>query len=265
MLPDYHFHTEFSGDSTTPVRNQIERAILLHMDSLCVTDHHDYDVDSPIDFTLDPEIYFNTMCQLREEYKERIDLRIGIELGLQPHLKQYYDQLLKRYDFDYVIGSTHFINRKDAAYPEFFEGRREEDAYLQYFEATLDNVKLKDAYDAAGHIDYIVRYGPNKAAYYNYHAYRDIIDEILKTVIEMGKGIELNTAGYRKGIGQSNPSGDIIKRYRELGGEIITVGSDAHIPEDLGADFQTAKELLKQCGFSYYTEFRRRKPEFKSL
>ncbi len=209
------FHTEFSGDSTTPVRSQIERAIALHMDSLCVTDHHDYDVDSPIDFTLDPEIYFNTMCQLREEYKEQIDLRIGIELGLQPHLKQYYDQLLKRYDFDYVIGSTHFINRKDAAYPEFFEGRREEEAYLQYFEATLDNVKLKDAYDAAGHIDYIVRYGPNKAAYYNYHAYQDIIDEILKTVIEMGKGIELNTAGYRKGIGQSNPFG---RYYQTLPG-----------------------------------------------
>lgn len=265
MLPDYHFHSDFSGDSNTPIRSQIEQALLLGMKSLCVTDHHDYDVDSPIDFTLDLDLYFHTMSQLREEYKNRIDLRIGIELGLQPHLTRYYKELLNRYDFDYVIGSTHFINRKDAAYPDFFEGKREEEAYLQYFEATLDNVKIPDAYDTAGHMDYIVRYGPNKAAFYSYQSYQEIIDQILKTVIEMGKGIELNTAGFRKGIGQPNPSGDIIKRYRELGGEIITVGSDAHIPEDLGGDFQTGMELLRHCGFTYYTEFKKRKPEFKPL
>jgi len=265
MLPDYHFHSDFSGDSNTPMRSQIEQAIHLGMDSLCVTDHHDYDVDSSIDFTLDPDLYFRTMSELQEEYKGQIDLRIGIELGLQPHLTQYYSGLLKRYAFDYVIGSTHFVNRKDAAYPDFFEGRREEEAYLQYFKATLENVRMKDAYDTAGHMDYIVRYGPNKTTFYSYGAYQDIIDEILKTVIENGNGIELNTAGYRKGIGQPNPSKDIIKRYRQLGGEIITVGSDAHIPQDLGADFKTAKELLKHCGFSYYTEFRKRKPEFKPL
>lgn len=265
MLPDYHFHTNFSGDSETPMRAQLERAISLGMTSLCVTDHHDYDVDSVIDFTLQTDQYFEAMSALREEYKDRIDLRIGIELGLQTHLKEYYRELLSSYPFDFVIGSTHFINRKDPAYPEFFKGREEQKAYLQYFQATLDNVKNIDNYDVAGHIDYIVRYGPNKARYYSYEAYRDILDDILRAIIERGKGIECNTAGFRKGIGQPNPCAGILKRYKELGGEIITIGSDAHIPEDLGADFQTAGELLKQCGFSYYTEFRRRKPEFKPL
>ena len=247
------------------MRAQLEQAINLSMTSLCVTDHHDYDVDSVIDFTLPTDKYFNTMSALREEYKDRIDLRIGIELGLQPHLKKYYHELLSSHPFDFVIGSTHFINRKDPAYPEFFEGRGEQEAYLQYFQATLDNVKNLNTYDVAGHIDYIVRYGPNKAAYYSYEAYRDILDQILRAVIERGKGIECNTAGLRKGIGQPNPCDRILMRYRELGGEIITIGSDAHIPEDIGADFQAARELLKQCGFSYYTEFYRRKPEFKPL
>lgn len=265
MLPDYHFHTIFSGDSETPVREQLNQAISLGMKSLCVTDHHDYDVDSPIDFTLDLDRYFETMIRLKEEYKNKLELRIGIELGLQTHLEEYFKNLLSTYPLDFVIGSTHFINRKDAVYPEFFQGRTEEEAYLHYFQVTLDNVKNLSTFDVAGHLDYIVRYGPNKADFYNYDTYQDLFDEILKTMIEKGRGIECNTAGYRKGINQPNPGPEIIKRYRELGGEIITIGSDAHIPEDLGADFHRAKELLRSAGFTYYTEFKERRPEFKPL
>ena len=121
MLPDYHLHTDFSGDSTTPPRAQIERAIQLGMDSLCITDHHDYDVDSIIDFTLDLDPYMSSLARLQEEYRDRIDVRIGIELGLQVHLKDYFKELTRRYPFDFVIGSTHFIDRKDPAYPEFFK------------------------------------------------------------------------------------------------------------------------------------------------
>lgn len=265
MLPDYHFHTNFSGDSDTPVRAQIEQAIRLGMKNLCVTDHHDYDVDSDIDFTLDTNRYFETMSALREEFKGQIELCIGIELGLQPHLKEYFNELLSNHAFDFVIGSTHFIDRKDTSYPDFFEGRKEREAYLQYFQATLDNVKNLDTYDVAGHLDYIVRYGPNKDTFYSYEAYRDILDNILKTIIQHGKGIECNTAGLRKGLMQPNPCITIIRRYQELGGEIITIGSDAHIPEDLGSGFQTIRKLLQECGFSYYTEFHGRKPVFKPL
>lgn len=265
MLPDYHFHTEFSGDSHTPIREYIDQAVRLGMKSICVTDHHDYDVDSAIDFTLDADHYIESMASLKEEFKNRIELRIGIELGLQPHLKEYFEGLLNSHPFDFVIGSTHFINRKDPAYPVFFEGRDEEKAYHEYFQATLDNVKNLDTYDVAGHIDYIVRYGPNKNNFYSYEKYQDILDDILGTIIEHGKGIECNTAGLRKGLGQLHPCVPVLKRFRELGGEIITIGSDAHISEDLGADFQTARKLLLQCGFSYYTEFDHRNPEFIPL
>lgn len=265
MLPDYHFHTEFSGDSETPVRAQLEKAIALGMKSLCVTDHHDYDVDSPIDFTLNLDQYINAMLSLKEEYKNRIELRIGIELGLQPHLKEYFTNLLASYPFDFVIGSTHFINRKDAAYPEYFEGRREEEAYLQYFQVTLDNVRKLNTYDVAGHIDYIVRYGPNRDAFYSYEAFQDILDDILRTIIEHGHGIECNTAGLRKGLSEPHPCTGILKRYRSLGGEILTIGSDAHTPEDLGSDFERARKLLLECGFTYYTEFKDRKPVFRTL
>ena len=90
MLPDYHFHTEFSGDCEEPVRNQLEKAVSLGMDSVCVTDHHDYDVISHIDFHLDINRYLTVMKQLQEEYRGKLDVRIGIELGLQSHLKEYF-------------------------------------------------------------------------------------------------------------------------------------------------------------------------------
>lgn len=265
MLPDYHFHTDFSGDSHTPIHDHLERAVSLGMKSLCVTDHHDFDVDSVIDFTLDIEAYLKTMNRLKEEYKDRINLRIGIELGLQTHLEQYFKDLLSQYPFDFVIGSTHFINRRDPSYPAFFQGREEREAYLQYFQTTLENVKKLDTYDVAGHIDYLVRYGPNKDQYYSYEAYEDVLDAILREIISHGKGIECNTAGFRKGLREPNPCIKVLKRYRELGGEILTLGSDAHVPEDLGADFKRARELLLECGFTHYAEFDHRIPKFFAL
>lgn len=266
MISDFHVHTDFSGDSATPVREQITQAICLGMTSLCITDHHDYDVNSgDIDFNLDLDAYVPAMEALKKEYESEIRLLTGIELGLQPHLHGYFDQLLSAYDFDFIIGSTHFVNGLDPYYPQFFQEREEAGAYREYFDVLLHNIKTLDQYDVVGHIDYIIRYGPNKNRFYRYETYEEILEELLKTIIARGKGIECNTAGFRQGLKQPNPHPDILKRYHQLGGEIITVGSDAHIPGDLGRDFDTARQLLLSCGYEYYTTFRQRKPVFHRL
>ena len=122
-----------------------------------------------------------------------------------------------------------------------------------------------DCFDSYGHLDYVVRYGPARNLNYSYEAYQDLIDPILKTLIEKGKGLECNTGGLRYGLGHPNPCEDILRRYRQLGGEILTIGSDAHSPEQVGYGFQTASRLLAACGFRYYTVFHRRKPEFLPL
>ena len=111
----------------------------------------------------------------------------------------------------------------------------------------------------------VVRYHPEKNRYSDYREHLEIIDEILKLLIRLGKGIELNTAGYKYGLGHPNPGEDILKRYRALGGEIITTGSDAHKPEHMAYCFDRLGSLLKSCGFSHYTVFRNRKPEFIPL
>lgn len=266
MYADFHIHTEFSGDSDASVRGQIERAAALGMKELCITDHHDYDAGEGSEiFLLDLDTYFPALKKLQEEYAGQIRVNIGIELGLQAHIKPYLEQLEPSLPADFIIGSCHFIDQKDPYYPSFFEGRTERESYIRYFEVSLNRVRQLSCFDVLGHLDYVVRYGPNKNRYYDFSSYREYIDPVLKTLIEKGKGLECNTSGLKYGLGHPNPSEDILRRYRELGGEILTLGSDAHAPQHIGYDFNWLKPMLEACGFRYYTVFHDRKPIFLPL
>lgn len=262
MLCDFHLHTVFSGDCDTEPYRQIEKAISLGMKRLCITDHHDYDVVSECDFNLDLASYFPAMQRLKEQYSGQIQLEIGIELGLQCRIADYLKELSGKYPFDFIIGSSHFIDGLDPYYPSFFENRGEKEAYGRFFEVSLKRIQAMDCFDSYGHLDYVVRYGPNQNREYRIKDYLDYIDPILKTLIEKGKGLECNTGGFRYGLGHPNPCEEILCRYRELGGEIITIGSDAHSTDYVGYEFDRTAALLASCGFRYYTVYHQRKPEF---
>lgn len=269
MKADFHMHTKFSSDSDAEPRDMIDHAIKLGLKTICFTDHFDKDYPecySDIgDFLLDTDAYFGEMKKLQEEYKDKIDIRIGVELGLQPHLGAFYHDYVNRYPFDFVIGSVHVVDGKDPYYGELFECVSDEEAYRHCFEKTLLNIQTQSDFDVLGHIDYIVRYGKTKAENYSYSKHADIIDEILKYLIAHGKGIELNMAGFKYGLGFGHPHPDILKRYKELGGEIITIGADGHKPEHIAYDFYRVSDILKSSGFEKYTEFIERKPIFRQL
>lgn len=283
ILTDCHVHSRFSSDSEAPIEAIIQEAIKRNFSYFYLTDHMDYEFpvyEEGMDFLFDPDEYFSVLGKLKETYSDQIEIRPSIELGLKPHLGKDYKKLLKDYPFDFVIGSTHLVNDLDPYNKEFWEGRSERDALTAYFQAVIENIRAFPEFDSCGHLDYAIRYAPsvkdalaqdasgnshlsgiNCLIHYHYKDYADYLDEALKLLIHNGIALEVNTAGYAKGLGQPNPQPEVLKRYKELGGELLTIGSDGHVPEAYAFGFEQAEELLTKIGFKYYTVFKKRKPE----
>ena len=273
---DMHMHTWFSTDSEACPRDMADEAVRKGLKTICFTDHFDKDdLEWGEEGIFDVDAYFVEMQNLQEEYAGKLNIRIGIELGLRTYLKDYYEELTKKYPFDFVIGSVHNVPYKkdaegnilytDPAAEKLFTDRTDKKAYRLMMETTLENVRTSDCFQTLGQLDYVVRYGKSREKEYSYTDYAYIIDEILKLLIAKEKGLEVNSAGLKYGLPFAHPHPDVLKRYRELGGEIITIGADAHKPEHIAYDFAKAEEILKSCGFKYYTEFFEQKPVFKQL
>ncbi len=259
---DFHMHSYHSGDSDTPMEDQIRAALSLGLSSVCFTEHLDMDWPyqntpdlEPGTFDLDLAAYRQEYLRLRDKYRDRLHIFYGVELGLQPHLGDRLGAFTADHpDFDFILGSTHVSRQMDPYYSIFFEGRTEEEAYRTYFTDSLLSLRAFHQIDSYGHMDYVVRYGPNQDRFYSYERYRDVIDPILDLLLEHDIALEINTAGLSKGLSQCNPCTGIVRRYRQMGGRKITVGADAHAPAGIAAGFDTAAAILTEAGFdTYYT------------
>ena len=267
IISDCHLHTSFSGDSEAPMDNMIQKAISLGLKEITFTEHMDFDFiyeDGEPEgfFEVDTDSYMKTLLEYRDKYSDRIKINFGIELGMQTHINEKNKAYAKKYPFDFIIASSHLAEGMDPYLKNYWEGRSKTDAWHGYFNYIYDVVSSYDEFDTYGHLDYVLRYGPGGKDGFVFDDYREDIDRILMQIISMGKGIETNTSGYYYKMGGPHPCREILKRYRELGGEILTIGSDAHKPENMAQYFKEAEELLKNCGFKGYHIFHERKPEF---
>ncbi len=267
---DSHIHSCFSTDSNEKLENIIERAIELGLDEIVVTDHMDYaDREEDDYFVFNIDEYLKTLKALKEKYKDKINLKIGMELGLQPQLYKRFEPILKSDEYDFLIGSSHAVDGLDAGISSLYKKfKNKDELHRRYFETILENLEVYDGINTYGHIDYIRRYGgaffpDHKELKLEYH--REILDKIFKKLIEKKIGLEINTSGLRYKVGDFHPCREMLARYRELGGEIITMGSDAHRAEDIAKDFEEARELLKSLGFTHFCTFTKKKPEFHKL
>ncbi len=259
---DCHLHSTFSTDGHSDMESEILHAIDMGLNTLCFTEHNDYGANPDGNFVVDIEAYHDKFTELKNKYEDRIELLFGIEAGLQPTdgIFSYFDDYISSHDFDFVIGSSHVVKNKDPYYPVFFEDYPDDDAaYRAYFEEELQNTMMYDNYDSYGHLDYILRYGKTGNKNFTYEKFANVLDPLLKSIIEHGKCIEINSAGFRKGMGTPNPHIDILKRYHNLGGLPPTVGSDAHGVPDMAADFDKVHQTLSEAGFTCYSIFRNRK------
>ncbi len=266
-LCDFHLHSNFSGDCDSPMEEMIAAGIHKDLSVMCFTEHLDMDFpeEYPFDFNLDIPAYQKALFQCREKFSNHIDVRFGVELGIQEHLGKRLTKVTSGYPFDFVIGSSHLIGGLDPYYSPYWEGRTRKDALLEAFETTLRYLRAFSDIDVYGHIDYVIRYAPDKNEGYRYQDFQEILDALLQTLVEKGIGIELNTGGYKYGLTSPNPCAAVLARYRELGGEILTLGSDAHTPEAVGYGFSRAFALLTSLGYTHYTIFKDRKPQFLPL
>lgn len=251
---DYHLHTYFSADSKANPEQHIQKAIEEGLEEICFTDHYDC-LDG---WRLDCESYFKELLPLKEKYKDQIIVKIGIEIGIDMDAFEESNTLASKYPFDFVIGSIHTIHLQDITQDSFYGTMTKDEAHAFYFNIMLDCVKNIDGFDVLGHLDYARRYGPYENKDINYYKHQNIIDEIFKTLIAKEKGIEINLSGIRR-FGQSLPGYDQLKRYYDLGGKIITIGTDSHDSEFVGMHVDKAIEMLTEIGFKDITTFTQRK------
>src|SRR5699024_2990012 len=259
---DYHIHSDFSADCSTPMEKTIEKAIEDGLKEICFTDHIDYDYPDPtITFDLDLPAYEPKITDMQSLYSDRLTIKKGVEIGVQPHLLEKYTTLLEKETFDFIICSMHTTDRKDLHSGSLFDNRTTEEAFAKYYEELLFCVENYEAYTILGHLDLVKRYTDEIVE----HDFHDLIQQIFKEIIPKGNGIEVNTSSYRYGMTSGMPSVDILKLYKELGGEIITLGSDSHTETTLAYQFEQTLATLDELGFKYIATFNQQEPTFHPI
>ncbi len=262
---DYHLHSSISMDGEEPFLALARAAGERGIKEICMTEHLDIHYGQKLeDADLDMEEYIRSFRAFQAA--SPVPAKFGIELGLAKGLVGEYERFYRTYhDFDFVICSQHIVDGSDPFYHDFYDTRDFSTIYEVYLKEILDSITAFKEYDVIGHIGYVARYhgGYQKRAF-NYAVAPDLIDEILKLVIEEGKGIEINTSKMDTPVG-SQPAADILRRYKELGGEIITTGSDAHQAYRVANCFKEAYELLKNLGFKYVCTYHKRAVSFHKI
>ena len=258
MIGDTHTHTSFSADCGTKPEDLIKAALEAGLSSVTFTDHFDYDApDAGYVFDFDLDSYFETIGELRGKYGVRLNIFAGIEVGQQPfrNVAEASALKIKGRKFDHIIGSTHFIGRSDPYFGEFYKGKTKKEAYDMLLSEILDNFSYNYDFDTLGHFDYVTRYAPyeDKRMYYKDHS--ALFDEIFRYLIKEDKAREVNTKSGTRVPGDP----DVLKRYKELGGFLITLGSDAHRPELVGLAFESFSGILKDLGFRYCFHYENRR------
>ena len=255
MIFDSHMHTEVSADSAMKAADALERAAKLGVGAV-FTEHEDMDFPGEKDFTFSPEDYWKKYEALRGEGER---LRLGVELGMQEGLAEKNRAFVKRAPFDQVIGSIHTLLGFDLYYETLYEGREKDEVYRLYLRAMASCVRSHGAFiDILAHIDYIARYAAYRDTELTYAVYGEEIDEVLAALIETDTVLELNTRRFDAPQGKSSLV-PIFRRYRELGGREVTLGSDAHDACAVAFAFCEAQDLAESLGLRIVTFFARRK------
>jgi histidinol-phosphatase (PHP family) len=261
---DYHLHTHFSADSQASVPDMCEAAIGRGLTEICLTEHVDW---IPWDETrehFNASAYVSAAQRCQSEYAGRLSVRIGLEAS-EPHLVAgEIKALLEAWPFDFVLGSAHWIDQSGIYLTEIYRTHPIEHVEREYFQRVLE-LSEQGEFDSLGHLDLVRRYRPKELGPFDTMVHADIIRAILRTLVERDKAFEINTSPLRRGLDSTCPDLTVLRWYKELGGEKLTIGSDAHRPDQVGTGFDVALDMLKAAGFQRICAFSRRQPQWVSV
>lgn len=258
-MQDLHLHSSFSFDSSADPEENVKQAIKNDIKIMAFTDHDETFCKHDQTLNFDVKKYFSTIDTLREKYKDQIKILKGIEIGLGPDNADKINDFIDKNDFDFVIGSIHAMDFQD-----IWQNRKniEKDPkyhFRKYYQCMLESVNKCNKFNILGHIDFIDRFIKDKNVIPEFSFYSDLIDEILKEIIKTNRGIEYNTAGFRNNLPHANPKDEILKRYKELGGTTITIGSDSHFNDTVSYKIYDGIDHLKELGFDHLSYFENKK------
>ncbi len=266
FLADYHLHTTFSPDGSSSMESMALAADRLGVNEICFTDHVENCTDlSAISQPFPPfnrwEEYFSQYHRVQSIHEKTMAVRLGIELGSPHHNIGEAEKIYSMPHIDFVIGSVHSLRGHDDFYYMKYRDTNENNALVELY--LKENIELSKTgcFDVLGHIGYMERYMAREGVFINFMDYEELLRQLFTFVIQSGKGIEVNTSSFSY-LARSVPGLPVIKLYKSLGGEIITVGSDSHSDREACKYLKNGYEAIKEAGFEYVTVFRNHKPEF---
>lgn len=270
LLCDMHSHSKNSPDAKNSVIDMCNSAEKNGINILAITDHFECSseywlIENNETETSFSDIYKNSIREINESINKisgKIKLLKGIELGEPLYDYQLAEKYISDPQLDFVICSTHHIKNKNDFFFLKYENENIPELIEEYFIEVYENC-LWNKFDVLGHLTYFLRYMQGEQGHVvDMTPYDEIIRECFKVLAQNGKGIEVNTSGYRQKYGDFFPGAHYVRMFKECGGEIITTGSDAHCCEDVGKGIPEAVCMIKDCGFKYITYFEKRKPQF---
>lgn len=259
---DFHLHSRVSFDGKASAAQIVEAAKSAGLGEICFTDHVDYDPKAAVQtMVFDPAAYSSAYDSLGDT---ELAIRLGMEFGMTPDNAPRLRELLTQRRYDFILGSVHFVEGIDVYFPEYWEGKTVFQAQRQFLEQTLACVRAHEDFDVLAHLTFLSKSPANPERIpIAYDDHRTVLDEILKELVRKGKGMEMNTSGVDRQVGFL-PGREYFVRFRELGGRIVTVGSDAHTADRVGQYCGAACGILKDI-FGYVCTFQGRNPVFHRL
>lgn len=256
---DLHTHTCFSCDSRTSMRAMCRQALVSGLRQIAFTEHVDFVPDDAGRGFFEPAAFLSEVERCRAEFDGQLDVLVGVEIDCYHRFRSEADALVSIVNPDLVIGSLHWAGEELVSVASCSRRPSADELYEEYFQE-LERMCWGGGFDVLGHLDVVKRHGSGSEGSYEARRYRAFILPILEAIIRHGIALEINTSTLQLPGGEISPDPVIVGWYREMGGDLLTFGSDAHTASGLAAGWSRAVEVARACGFAHWTTFAERSP-----